>query len=891
MEEKLSNVSEFLSISDADMLDPHNDLLDLGMHIQGRIINLLRNDHEEELEFWERYLDIIQRWLQTNKCQDLKDYDVFFSIELVHALIANCLVELNRFDEALVHLNQFLSKFFFHQSDVKTSNNNVGSITKNPEKEVDHNFAIWDTIIEHLIAGGIWFKMKNFEKSLYHLQVSFGLELSLERDVSLYTVYFNGIGSCLAEMNQYEHALVYFKQAIKLIQDDLYDDDEYRTKDSKFKIYMLPEVFQGPASFLNLNNCLLKLQKFEEAFRNLNKAVELSANWELINWQTEKFTTSLKKTGMKTLAKILYELGLWYKKQNYFKEAITYFQNSLSIHQKLNEAKKISSKFSELLHSHMQMYQRERVEKFLKSLYQSNNFVDTVAMVPTSILVVDDALSYHSKVGHGFLKMKHYKKALEFLKTALGIAMSKEFLGNDVHSILLYNSIGICLINLGEYEQSLNYFKLAKEMLENFKNDKRFEEEFWALTLHFAMSFHDVGKCFKELDQFEEALTYLDVAFEIMTNHYGVANDNDEVLAYFSAISASHLKIFWEQQSVLFDIGLCHMQQNRYKKAKTCFRQYLSICNKLPKADKNIVNAARLKLLTCYMKMYQRERVEKHLNSLYKSGNEVIVSMVATYSAEVDNTVQFGSYFKIGCALLKKQQYDRSLSFLKFSLGSTLSRDFDGCHLTTQIKLYSGIGTCLINLEQYEEAVSYFKLALHLIDKRIMTDDDYSSTPVFNLTSTFHIFGKCLMKLGQFEKALQFLNETLELVTESNVEEVHDLFLIGLAEKFPSYAKRPQELANVLCDLATCYMKQNSFKKAVSFFQRSFNLLKKLSKSENVATIRAKLLACRMAVYQRERVEKYLKDLHMCKSFETSLRMVDTQTLTYSIYIEHTLTA
>ena len=338
-------------------------------------------------------------------------------------------------------------------------------------------------------------------------------------------------------------------------------------------------------------------------------------------------------------------------------------------------------------------------------------------------------------------------------------------------------------------------------------------------------------------------------------------------------------------------LGFVTCNKTVTKKAKTCFRQYLSICNKLPKADKNIVNAARLKLLTCYMKMYQRERVEKHLNSLYKSGNEVIVSMVATYSAEVDNTVQFGSYFKIGCALLKKQQYDRSLSFLKFSLGSTLSRDFDGCHLTTQIKLYSGIGTCLMNLEQYEEAVSYFKLALHLIDKRIMTDDDYSSTPVFNLTSTFHNFGKCLMKLGQFEKALQFLNETLELVTESNVEEVHDLFLIGLAEKFPSYAKRPQELANVLCDLATCYMKQNSFKKAVSFFQRSFNLLKKLSKSENVATIRAKLLACRMAVYQRERVEKYLKDLHMCKSFETSLRMVDTQTLTCSIYIEHTLTA
>ena len=206
--------------------------------------------------------------------------------------------------------------------------------------------------------------------------------------------------------------------------------------------------------------------------------------------------------------------------------------------------------------------------------------------------------------------MKHYEKALEFFEISLGIAMSKEILGNQMHSIMLHSSICTCLINMGEYDELLIYFNLAKEMLENYKNNERLEEEFRNSRLQTAISFHNVAKCFLRLNRFGEAKPYLDFAVQILQS---ACDEDNKVLVYLCTISALHMKIFEEYQSLIFDIGFCHMQQNHYKFAHYFFEECLSIHNKLPKVDQAIAVSARVKLLTCYMEMYQRERVEKCL--------------------------------------------------------------------------------------------------------------------------------------------------------------------------------------------------------------------------------------------------------------------------------------
>ena len=377
----------------AELLSPANALLHLKEHILGVVYNLQQDDHEDGLELCERYLDISQRWFEANKDQELHDSEMFFSIELVHAFAANFLVELDQFDEALVHLNQLHAKHFFQQRKVNKLCNNIENIAENPKTDVDLDILI----STHLLVGGIWFKMKNFEKSLYHLQISFGLKLS--QDEPSYILYFNCIGSFIMEMEEYENAFVYFNPAVKLNKDDPYDAD--CIEDDAIKTYLLPEAFQGSTALSNFINCLLKLKMFEEALENLNTAMQLSAKWKLENWQIQKFTSASKKKKVKSLAKFLCEFGMWYKKQNYYKEAAMYLQNSFCIYKKLNEAKEISSTCAELLHCHMQMYQRERSEKFVKDLYQSEKFDSKVAMVPTSTFAESGTLSFYFKSAMG----------------------------------------------------------------------------------------------------------------------------------------------------------------------------------------------------------------------------------------------------------------------------------------------------------------------------------------------------------------------------------------------------------------------------------------------------------------------------------------------------------
>ena len=637
LEKRLSNVSELLSIRDGDWLNPEHELLNLNIHALDSINILQRGAYEETFEFWETYLEVYPNLLQEND-QNFEKNFAFVVFGLVPTFAANCLVELNRLDKALVHLNQLDGQPFVQQLEVNKFYN-IQSIVENPETDVGFDLVIW----RHLIAGGIWFKVKNFEKSLFHLQISFGLFLSLEQyddlnfslsdfgiELSSH-VYFNGIGSCLMEMKQYENALVYFEKTAKLVFDDDDDLDGFDEPDVRFKIYSLPKVFQGLDVLLNFSSCSLKLRKFDKALSwlifVLEGLVDLEDFEDFEYWQIEDFTTALKSEAIETLAKTLYQLGLWYKNQNYFEDAVTYFQNSLSIHQKINKAKEISSICTELLYCHMQMYQRKRSEKFLKDLYQSKKFVDSVSTDPPINFADDGALLYHSEVGYGFLKMKHYEKALKFLKISLGIAISKDILQNKISCIMLYNSVGICLINLREFEESLIYFKLAKEILEKCKTDRKLQIELFQKS-QIVNSFHRVGKCFLKSYRFVEALSNLNVALEIFPYEF---DDDNKALVFLSTVSVLHLKKFQEYPSILFDIGFCHMQQNHYENAQYFLQESLSFHNKLPKADETITVTTRRKLLTCLMEMHQRNRVEKHLKDLRACNSiETTIRMVDT---------------------------------------------------------------------------------------------------------------------------------------------------------------------------------------------------------------------------------------------------------------------
>ena len=242
-------------------------------------------------------------------------------------------------------------------------------------------------------------------------------------------------------------------------------------------------------------------------------------------------------------------------------------------------------------------------------------------------------------------------------------------------------------------------------------------------------------------------------------------------------------------------------------------------------------------------------------------------------------------YFVPGNIYLKKNQFEKSLNFLQISLSIALSVDFKGYKMYQVMIVYSGIGTCLFQLKRYDESLVYLKIAAQLIeDHKIDADKDVLGF-VCNRATTYHNLGKCLMKLQQFEEAFPYLYLALDIATEGNLNEDSDFNLTELANKSVASKRNIQDLSFILFDIGQWYMQQNRFQEALSNLQRSYNILNKLSESEEMAKVRLSLLTCYMEIYQHERIKSNLSQLHDSGKAVALIVKDFSRILTYSIQI------
>ena len=216
----------------------------------------------------------------------------------------------------------------------------------------------------------MFFKLKQYERAFNCLQTSLGIAIS--DGLGEYKPYgvmikYSGIGSCLLKMGQYEEALKYLDIAIRVteifnITTDDYDGDDF-----------FDSAFNRTTTYHSIGKCLMKLQKYEEAFPYLFQALEVRRVVE--NLQEEKNlkltqlaekSLSLKRK-LRELANILHDLGLWYMEQNFFKKALRYLPLAFNLH-KFSGAEDCAAVRIRLLTCHMELYQCEIFESTLKEL-------------------------------------------------------------------------------------------------------------------------------------------------------------------------------------------------------------------------------------------------------------------------------------------------------------------------------------------------------------------------------------------------------------------------------------------------------------------------------------------------------------------------------------------
>jgi len=363
-------------------------------------------NYKDAMEIWEMCLEITLHF--SLSCAELEkrqlnNYNDFTrSTYIIHAIIADCLVELNQLgEEALVHLNQSFVDFYAYEKevrDISTKMQNKNECDALQDSQMYKTFQqkekdfFTNQLLFHILVGNVLFKMEKYESSLFIYQILLGIILSSFDDNYYFeTICYSRVGIYLLKMNYHSEALFYLKLSLRIKENSRYNFDEFGEFELNFdSFYAFRPNFILFDTYYHLGKCLMKLNQFEEVLPYFFEALEIITKGKLDEENdkilTKAATTYIKKKQIKNLANILHDLGLYHMKQNRFKEAKSYLQRAFNIYNELFETKKIELTRIELLTCFMEIYQRDCIEEQLKISHKSRKKVISVIIVTSAFI-------------------------------------------------------------------------------------------------------------------------------------------------------------------------------------------------------------------------------------------------------------------------------------------------------------------------------------------------------------------------------------------------------------------------------------------------------------------------------------------------------------------------
>ena len=414
------------------------------------------------------------------------------------------------------------------------------------------------------------------------------------------------------------------------------------------------------------------------------------------------------------------------------------------------------------------------------------------------------------------------------------------------------------------------------------------------ISLSFALKLHNLMWSQMEMLLGLNSINSSDNFFN--SNHTIVPTNNnyvkfDECLAELESQTKQSLLI--PSQSLLISLSnnLMEVADNLYKKLQEedlleMFKRLVEVGLLLSQCDKELDEVVEAKLL--FSVAFTNLKIANclvELNQFEKAGVQMRRTLVGFNHQDInpENTAYF--YFTAGNIWFKMKMYEASINCFQFALGISLSVDrfwhkaFDDY---VMMIIHSGLGTNLLKLNQYEESQIHLKKAVYMIAKDSLEKIDYTSDVIpFCAASTLRNLGKCLLFSQRFLEAFACLDRSFEVAKFAVFDQEKNELLSPFSEKFNAKRKY-KNLTNLLCDFGFCYMKVNQYKKAINCLRTSFNIRKKFFGADELSFLRVELLKCHMEIYQRERIEKHLKELIQCKIFFIPILPVPSQFLTYA---------
>ncbi len=231
------------------------------------------------------------------------------------------------------------------------------------------------------------------------------------------------------------------------------------------------------------------------------------------------------------------------------------------------------------------------------------------------------------------------------------------------------NRLGICFLNLGQYEKAIAYHQQSLEISEAMGDQQEV-----------AISLGNLGNCYNCLGQYEKAIAYhrqcLYISKEI-EDWQGVASSLGNLGNCYKSLGQYEKAIFYHQKChdiseamddrkgvaiSLGNLGNCYYDLGQYEKAIDLYQQYHDISEKISFRQGVAISFGNLS--NCYSSLGQYEKaIAYHQQSLNIS------------EAMGDQQGVASSLHTIGSILLKLQNYSEAESKIQASL--VISQDID----------------------------------------------------------------------------------------------------------------------------------------------------------------------------------------------------------------------
>ena len=536
--------------------------------------------------------DCIEK-LETKYCfnYDIIKTDFQLNTKLILTL-ANHLFNVKIFDEALELYQQFLAVF----------NKDTG------EKNTNRTTA-WIYLKISLCMTPLQ-KWTDNAENLHNAIKIFQLTcLDQETDEEL-AIAFNQLGSVLAEICQYNDALIYLKRSLEIQQ---------KISDNSRKNGKVANILN------NIGSCLMDMQQYNDALFHLKQSLEIYKN----------VSRDLRKDG--NVAKALHNIGGCLVKIQQYNDALIHLKQSLEIYKNVSLNLRTDRDVALTLNNigsclmNMQQY-----NDALNYLMQSLEICKNVSL---NLRKDGNVARTLNDIGKCLMDMQQYNDAVIHLKQSLKIFKNISLdLRKDGNAATALNNIGSCLTKMQQYNDALIYLKQSLEIYKTGSlNPKK--------DCNVAHVLNSFGSCLMNMQQYNDALIYLKQSLEIFKN------------------VSPNLRKDGNVAGILNNIGNCLAKMQQYNDALIHLKQSLEISRNVSldlRTDGNV--AMNLNNVgNCLINMQQYNDALIHLKQsleIYKTGS---------INPRKDGNMA-GILNNIGGCLINMQQYDDALFHFKQSL-------------------------------------------------------------------------------------------------------------------------------------------------------------------------------------------------------------------------------